>query len=74
MTLTWMNDSRPTALEILNILGQRVRTYEFGGDASAASVEWDGRDAQGGPVSSGVYFARLISMQQIVVTRIVLLK
>ncbi|HUV37165.1 MAG TPA: C1 family peptidase [Patescibacteria group bacterium] len=47
-------------IEIFNVLGQRVRTlvdeYREAGTGTAA---WDGTDAKGLPVSSGIYFCRL---------------
>ncbi|HWR83361.1 MAG TPA: dockerin type I domain-containing protein [Candidatus Deferrimicrobium sp.] len=48
------------ALEVFNLLGQHVVTLvdEFR-EAGAHSVTWDGTDAQGQPVSTGVYLYRL---------------
>jgi PKD repeat protein len=47
-------------LEVYNPLGQQVRVL-FSGNKSAGmhTVEWDGRDAAGGRVPSGVYMVRL---------------
>ena len=47
-------------LTIYNILGQQVRllTNETR-PAGRYSIRWDGRNAQGGPIASGVYFYRL---------------
>ena len=48
------------ALEIYDTLGQRV-TSLFSGTQAAGNhaYAWDGRDARGNVVSSGVYFYRL---------------
>jgi hypothetical protein len=47
-------------LELLDVSGRRIRTV-FEGNAGAGrhAVFWDGRDASGVPVASGVYFVRL---------------
>jgi len=42
---------------VWNVLGQKVRTLvEANLDPGRKSVKWDGRDEQGNPVGSGVYF------------------
>ena len=74
VTLSWPSGYSPTALDILNILGQRIRTYELGSDAGFTSVEWDGLDQTSRAMPSGVYFARLITDHQTAITKIVLLK
>ncbi len=52
----------PTLLAIYNVLGQQVKTLvdepQTGG---FYSVQWDGKDDDGGKVSSGIYFYRLVS-------------
>jgi len=50
------------SISILNILGQRVRVL-FQGTKSAGEhqVVWDGRSDSGTPVSSGVYFYRVVA-------------
>ena len=52
-------------LEILNILGQRVRTL-LEGEVSAGrhAVVWDGRDYRGAVVATGVYVYRLAGITQ----------
>jgi len=50
----------PTTLKIYNILGQEVRTLVDKEQISGYySVVWEGRDKEGRPVASGVYFYRL---------------
>ncbi|MDW7679786.1 MAG: T9SS type A sorting domain-containing protein, partial [bacterium] len=47
-------------LEIYNLLGQRIRTLvDWEKTAGSHMVRWDGRDAFGARVSSGVYLYRL---------------
>lgn len=62
-------------LEVLNLLGRRVRTllaeYQSAGSHHAV---WDGRDDEGRPVSSGVYFYRLSSDAGTDTKKMVLLK
>lgn len=49
-------------LEVFNLLGQKVRVLadEYRA-AGTHSVVWDGRSEAGVPVSSGIYFYRLVS-------------
>lgn len=47
-------------LDIFNVLGQKVTTLVDGElPAGAHEVTWDGRNSDGGSVSSGVYFYRI---------------
>jgi hypothetical protein len=49
-------------LEILSVLGQRVRLLDEGfRPAASYSVVWDGRSDAMRAVSSGVYFCRLVA-------------
>ena len=71
--LIYPNPANPTAtvhfelpqtasvsLVIYNLLGQSVRTLvQEVKEAGSHTVLWDGRDAQGGAVGSGLYFARM---------------
>jgi hypothetical protein len=63
-------------LEILSVIGQRVRVLDEGYRAAAVySVLWDGKDDNAHSVSSGVYFCRLIAGGNAIRTRkLVLLK
>ncbi|MCB0316908.1 MAG: T9SS type A sorting domain-containing protein, partial [Calditrichaeota bacterium] len=48
------------SLKIFNLLGQEVRTLvNRSRDAGFYRHDWDGRDAAGNTVSSGVYFYRM---------------
>lgn len=68
-------ESGMTSLRIYNLLGQEVRTLVQGVEAAGAyRVRWDGRDASGREVTSGVYFARLDAGNAAVVRRMVVVK
>ncbi len=57
-------------LEILSVIGERVRVLDEGYRAAAAySVIWDGKDENSRTVSSGVYFCRLIAGGNLIRTR-----
>ena len=60
-TIAFELDRRqPVSLRIHNLVGQRVTTLAEGTyPAGASAVSWDGRDAQGREVASGVYVCRL---------------
>lgn len=73
--LNWSYSPSATTLEIFNILGQRVRTYDLStASGSRSSIEWDGRDITGHSVPSGLYFARLAGNRTSLVSKLVLLK
>ncbi|MBT6631115.1 MAG: T9SS type A sorting domain-containing protein [Gemmatimonadetes bacterium] len=62
-------------LSIYNSLGQRVRQLVQGERAPGRyMVGWDGRDATGLGVASGVYFYRLVTQSQMATRRMLLLK
>jgi hypothetical protein len=62
-------------LSVHNILGRRVRSL---GEQTYAQgdyqLHWDGRDDQGKPVPSGVYFVMLRSGDDVQATKMMLLK
>jgi hypothetical protein len=59
-------------LEILDVAGRVVRS--LGGDLPAGrqALTWDGRDARGAPVASGVYLCRVAGSAQGAAQRLVL--
>ena len=62
-------------LAIYNLSGRRVRTLLRGRQkAGAHTVAWDGRDARGRAVASGVYLYRLQAGGQVQVRRMVLVR
>jgi hypothetical protein len=57
-------------LEILSLIGQRVRILDEGYRSAATySLIWDGKDENRQSVSSGVYFCRLIAGEKVIRTR-----
>jgi flagellar hook assembly protein FlgD len=48
-------------LEVYSVDGRRVR--EFAVSVGISSVMWDGKDASGKAVASGVYIARLVAFR-----------
>jgi hypothetical protein len=57
-------------LEILSLIGQRVRVLDEGyRPAATYSVIWDGKDENRQTVSSGVYFCRLVAGGNAIRTR-----
>jgi hypothetical protein len=44
------------SVAIYNVAGQLIRTYDGYANAGVVKIEWDGRDASGDPVASGIYF------------------
>ncbi|MDP6040021.1 MAG: cohesin domain-containing protein [Candidatus Latescibacteria bacterium] len=62
-------------LVIHNLLGQEIRVLDRGyRTAGRYQISWDGKDALGHPVSSGVYIYRLTGANQIQTRRMMLLK
>jgi len=60
-------------LAVYNMLGQEMRVLVSGvRTAGSHEVAWDGRDANGIPLASGIYFARLQTESTTLVIRMVL--
>jgi len=62
-------------VSIFNVLGQKVRTL-VDRDCAAGRYEqeWDSRDDNGNPISTGVYFYRLTAGEQVLTKKMLLLK
>jgi hypothetical protein len=62
-------------VSIFNVLGQKVRTL-VDRDCAAGRYEqeWDSRDDNGNPISTGVYFYRLTAGEQVLTKKMMLLK
>ncbi|MBT3756231.1 MAG: T9SS type A sorting domain-containing protein, partial [Candidatus Cloacimonetes bacterium] len=58
-------------LEIYNLKGQKIRHYSISNDQS--SIIWDGTDQIGKPVSSGIYLYKLVSGNENIATKKMLL-
>jgi len=64
-----------TCIEIFNVKGQRVKVLSDAVfSAGRHSVVWNGDDTVGHPVSSGVYFYRMVTEDVIAVEKMLLLK
>jgi len=63
-------------LEIFNIKGQMIRSYNFKNVAGGAlqSVSWEGNDESGNPVSSGIYYYRLSGKDHTISRKMLLMK
>ena len=68
--------SGPVSLTIYNMAGQVVRTLWDHRELEAGyhTIDWDSRDQQGQPVTSGVYLYRLQAGTQTVVDKMLLLR
>ena len=72
--LSWSEATEPSGLEIFNILGQKVRAYHLDAGSYVSGAVWDGTDASGRSVPSGMYFARLVAHDRSATIKILLLK
>ena len=63
------------AVQIFNILGQKVKTIERGNlDAGRYTVVWNGTNEGGSRVASGVYFYRILAGDYVHTMKMVLIK
>jgi hypothetical protein len=70
-----LDRSEGIRLDVYNILGQRVTTLASGRYSSGQhSVVWDGIDASGQTVASGVYIARLVGQDRQTSRKMVLVR
>lgn len=62
-------------VEIYNILGQKVRSYEFNNNYSTIKqIVWNGKSDYGEDVSSGTYIVRYVSNQHVQTMKLLLLR
>jgi hypothetical protein len=62
-------------LAVFNVAGERVATLAAGRvEGGRRTVTWNGADAHGSPVASGIYFVRLVAGDVALSRKIVLLK
>ncbi len=67
--------SQRTIIVVYNVVGQRIkRIFDGNLPPGLHQVSWDGRDAMGRPVSSGIYFVELRTEQQFLMGKMFLLK
>jgi hypothetical protein len=63
------------SLQIFDVSGRLVRTLVDGHETSGSkSVTWDGRDEDGRPVSSGIYFSRMTAPEFSESAKMILMK
>jgi hypothetical protein len=76
MTLSFQPGGGRTVLSIYDVAGRLVRTVFDGAGVHDAtmSVRWDGLDAAGRKLPSGVYFARLVTPTVTEVRKVVLVR
>jgi hypothetical protein len=48
-------------VDIFNVVGQLVRSYDGYGEAGVVTITWDGTDQYGGSVASGIYFYKAVA-------------
>ncbi|MBN1996212.1 T9SS type A sorting domain-containing protein [candidate division KSB1 bacterium] len=67
--------SESITIEVLNVLGHNISTLVSGvKQAGKHTVQWNGTDAEGNPVASGVYLYRMSSDSRIEARKMMLLK
>ena len=65
----------PTRLEVFALTGQRVAVLHQGPQqAGYHRLRWDGRDAAGRPLASGIYLYRLVTDEGILTRKLTLLR
>lgn len=70
-----MADPRKATLRVYDVQGRCLRTIEHVVSAAGEqSVAWDGRNAEGAPLSPGVYFYRLSAGDRSVVQKLLLMR
>jgi hypothetical protein len=69
------NKTERTIIVVYNVVGQRIKTI-FDGYLSPGihNASWDGQDAMGRPVSSGIYFLEFRTEQHFMMGKMFLLK
>lgn len=68
-----MENTQNPQIEIYNVKGQKVKGYQLEEKPGESSIVWNGKDTNDKPVSSGVYFYRLVNEGKIMQTRKMLL-
>jgi hypothetical protein len=64
----------PYSMNIYNVAGQLVRSYEGMGNAGLNVITWDGKDNAGNSVSSGVYFCKFSAGNYTATNKMVMMK
>jgi len=61
-------------LNIYNVAGQLVRSYDGMGTAGLNVVTWNGKSNDDNDVASGIYFYRLVAGQHSAIKKMIMLK
>jgi flagellar hook assembly protein FlgD len=70
-----LDREEPLAMSIVDSSGRRVRNYPPRTLAAGShQLDWDGRDQEGKPVASGVYFVRLDLGSESTLRKVILLR
>lgn len=70
-----LHEDSQISISIYNIKGQKVNTLVTGTQpAGDYNVSWDGKDEKGKPVSSGVYYYKLVTDNKTINKKMLLLK
>ena len=67
-----LDERLPCCVDIYNVAGQRITEYELDIEGELDYI-WDGRDASGRTVASGVYFVK-VQCEEIVYRKVTILK
>ena len=71
----YLPDRARVTLEIYDVSGKRIaRLVAKEQSKGSYSVEWKGRDEKGSPVTSGVYFYRLVTDKEAITKKMVMLR
>ncbi|MBK8944637.1 MAG: T9SS type A sorting domain-containing protein [Ignavibacteriae bacterium] len=69
------NADKNFTVEIYNILGQKVKSYEFTNNFNTVKqIVWNGKNEYGEDVSSGTYIVRYVSNQHIQTMKLLLIR
>ena len=80
ISFTCHRDAENTEISIYNLQGQKVKTlecfnsYETKATDTLFHIDWDGRDENGGKVSSGIYFYKLVSEKESITKKMLLFR
>ena len=71
-----IGEAAHVSLKVYNLTGQRVRTLvdELRPEGYHPDVVWNGRDDNGMPVSSGIYFYKLVTKNFTYTRKMILIK
>lgn len=68
-------DAGQVELTVYNTLGQEIRTLASGTyDSGVHTVQWDGTNNFGSPVSSGVYFYKIVANKYVALKKMNLMR